>query len=198
MSNSKTRKGRADANIVSIEEEEFVSRILMGESGADAFRNTFPHSQSWTAQSVTSAAWRLRRKQKIKDRIEERRKEILALQDQEFKWTYDKSVKELMTVINRANTDLDRVDFATNEQLQYIEMMISKYEDDDSEEGVKERNKWMSKYFSTKKSRRVTLSQTDSIIKAASELNKMHGFNNTTNITGTATVIFKGEEDLID
>lgn len=180
-------------NNISVGEEKFVTYILQGMSQYAAYKKAFPSCKKWKDQSIRSNAFKLRHSPKIEARIEQRQYEIAQQENQEVIWSREKATAELMSVINRANRDLDRIDTAFNEQLKYLELLI------EDEENAQNKIKLMNQYFNLKKQRRVSISQTSSIIQASAELNKMNGFNMLNhNVDGNQVVVFQGEDDLLD
>lgn len=180
-------------NNISVGEEKFVTYILQGMTQYAAYKKAFPSCKKWKDQSIRSNAFKLRHTPKIEARIMERQDQILAEENKEVVWSREKATAELMGVINRAARDLDRIDEAYDEQIGYLEVMIEREKDDD------EKFKLMNKYFNLKKQRRVSISQTSSIIQASAELNKMNGYNMLNhNVEGNQVVVFQGEDDLLD
>lgn len=180
-------------NNISVGEEKFVTYILQGMSQYEAYKKAFPSCKKWKDHSIRNNAYKLRHTPKIEARIQDRQEEILKQENSEVIWSREKATAELMGVIQRANRDLDRIDDAFNEQVAYVEAMI------ETEKNQDEKIKLMNKYFNLKKQRRVSISQTSSIIQASAELNKMNGYNMlNAKVDSNAVVVFQGEEDLLD
>ena len=178
---------------ISVGEEKFVTYILQGMSQYQAYKKAFPSCKKWKDQSIRSNAYKLRHQPKIEARILERQEMIAQQENDEVIWSREKATAALMGVITRANNDLDRINNAFDEQLAFIELSIEKCTNE------KEKVQLMNKFFNLKRQRRVSISQTSSIIQASAELNKMNGFNMLNhNVDANQVVVFQGEEDLLD
>lgn len=178
---------------ISVGEEKFVTYILQGMPQYKAYMKAFPSCKKWKIQSIRQAAHKLRHQPKIESRIMEREEQILQEENVAVIWSRERATAELMNVIKMASDDLTRINNAFDEQAKFLESMIEIETDED------EKVKLMTKYFNLKKQRRVSISQTSSIIQASAELNKMNGYNMlNTKMDSNAVVVFQGEEDLLD
>lgn len=177
--------------ILTPEEESFCRDVAMGKTYTEAFKTHFPE-RAGVCKNVTSAAYSMTQKVHIATHIKdlmEARKEVAI---EGMRWTREKSIEALNYVINVCKNDIQKVQKAQEEELQFL--LECTQDPDKSPSDIQDIVREMLKL---RKRSSINKVQVAGIIDAVAELNTMHGFNET-NINHNAPVTFIGEEYLED
>lgn len=177
-------------DIRSEEEEGFCMDIALGAGYAEAFKHWFPE-RAVKVKSLGASGYQLAQRPKMANRIMEL---VKAREDQNTKaleWTRTKSIEKLHYVINCCQAEINRVNKAFEDELQFLEEQINETSD------PAEIRKLVNKMIKLRQKSHLNKIQISGITDAIAELNTMHGFNES-NVNINSAVSFVGEEDLED
>lgn len=179
------------ADILTPEEEQFCKDVANGISYTEAFLKNFPERAS-KCRHVTSAAYSMTQKIKIasfiKDLVAARRSVAI----ESMQWTREKSIEALNYVINVCKNDIEKIHRARQDELQFLLNCMEDPTKSDVE--IKTITQKMLKLQQKSEINKVQIS---GIIDAITELNSMHGYNET-NLNVNSPVTFTGEALLED
>lgn len=177
---------------LTLPEDEFAKLIVNGEELKRAYSIAFPDAIiGLTDEEIIYEARKLARTK----RISKRRAEILQeARDQlrgDRQWKFDNSVTTLEYVINKITEEIENVESAHYEELEYLQFLM------DMEQDERKKEKLYERLLKKQQWKHLTQAQLQNMTMAVSELNDMHGFNEE-NINLNAPIIFVGEEELED
>lgn len=170
-------------------QELFVQYLVRGESQREAMLKAYPSRRSWKSTSVDSNAWAMAKNPKIVARYEELLTDIRKEETKKTMWDRERSVETLKYVIQVNIRDLERIQEASEEELELLQQQI--------EEQPEKALVLIDRMIRNRKSRRASQVNNKGIVDAVAELNKMYGFNEE-NINFNGAVIFTGEDELED
>lgn len=173
---------------LTVQQELFVHELLKDpkHNQVSAYKKAYPNSQNWKS-GVNAAASKLANDPKIKARFDELFDEFVAREKEKTGWTREQAIEHLQFVITANRRDLERIEQAAEDELEFLAEQIEKNPEmalELTQEMLKKRQKT-----------RANMTNNTGIISAVTELNKMSGFNEqTVNLNGS--VIFTGEDEL--
>lgn len=178
-------------HILTPEEENFCKMVAYGMTYKEAFQKNFPERAS-KCKNLTSAAYSMTQKvhiaEMIKKLVEARNKSTI----ESMAWTREKSIEALNYIINVCKNDITKIQKAREEELQFLIDCMN--DPSNTESDIKE---ILQKMLRIRQKSDINKVQIAGIVDAVSELNLMHGFNET-NVNNMHAITFTGEEDLED
>ena len=170
-------------------QEIFAQEIVKGKSQREAYIIAYPEKKKWKENSIDSCASSLFKNPKVRQRYEEILKDMREREQETTRWTREQSIETLRYVIDMNKRDLERIEKAAEEELEWLQTLLAENPDRARE--------FLSQVIRSKKTRRASQVNNRGITDAVAELNKMQGFNEETiNLNGS--VVFEGEKDLED
>ena len=170
-------------------QEVFVQALARGSTQRQAYLEAYPSRIDWKMTSVDTVSSELFSNPKIRSRYDELLVDIREEEREKTMWTREQSIKSLKFIIEVNRKDIERINDAYEEELEFLQQMTI-----DKPEDVPKHIELMLK---RRKSRVASQVNNKGIIDAVAELNKMQGFNETTlNLNGA--VMFTGEDELED
>ncbi len=170
-------------------EEKYLNYLLKGETQRKAFKKAFPHYVNWKDDTIDSQASRLLKKDRVWTRYLELQEMHRNREFEKTGWTREESIKTLRYVIDKNKQEIERIEEAANEE---IELLAQQIQEDPANALL-----YTQEMLKKRKTRRMTAIHNQGIIGAASELNKMQGFNEE-NINLNNVVSFTGDGELED
>lgn len=177
--------------ILSTEEIAFCKDVATGMTCTEAFKTHFP-VRAAQCKHVTSAAFSLSKKPAVAAFITQLAEAQKQQEISSMVWTREQSIEALHYVINVCKNDITKIQRARHEELEYLKSIV-----DDPESTPAKVRQCIEKMIKLQQKSDINKVQIAGIIDAVSELNLMHGFNET-NINNTKTISFCGEEDMKD
>jgi phage terminase small subunit len=168
---------------LSKKENVFIEEYLKTNDYVAAYKIAYPNQKNYNHAS------KYIKKPRIKNVIDTRRKEIEALENKEFAWTRDDAKKVLKTLLADSYTEIESKKIMKKELITFIEAEI---------EANPEKLSLQEKLIKAKGMDILKRNIIESITKAVEILNRMSGFNEETINNQFPTIIFRGEEDLLD
>jgi len=191
MSNTTPNKETFKARRLTVNQETFVNQLALGKTQREAYKIAYPNSVNWNDSSIDSQASRLFKRPQVKSRYEELISEIRANEQENTMWTREESIATLRYVIDKNKEDLERINKAHEEELEFLLKAASEETDPAKIQAL------ILGALKKRQQRRISGVHNGGIVSAVAELNKMQGFNEE-NINMNQAVYFTGEDKLED
>lgn len=187
------RQDKPKRDVVTLQEERFVNRLLQGYSQADAYLYAFPQTKlkAGKSQALYDVASKVFNRPRVQKRFKELKAELREREVVKTGWTREQAIETLRFVIACNKKDMERINEAYEEEIKFLQELTQNAKDE------KEVNDLIREMLRVRKKSRSTITNNNALISAVGELNKMQGFNEQ-NVNLNASVIFEGEEDLED
>lgn len=170
-------------------QEIFVQELLKGNTQRQAYLKAYPSKKNWKVSSLDSNASVLFKQVKVRHRYDELLNEMRETETEKTRWTREQSIETLRYVIDVNKKDLERIEAAAEEELQFLRQLML--------EDPERAHSYVNEILKKRKARRASQVNNKGITDAVAELNKMQGFNEETiNLNGM--VMFTGEDELED
>lgn len=191
MDNNTTPKETFKARRLTANQETFVNQLALGKTQREAYKIAYPNSVNWNDSSIDSQASRVFKRPWVKSRYEELISEIRANEQENTMWTREESIATLRYVIDKNKEDLERINKAHEEELEFLLKAASEETDPAKIQAL------ILGALKKRQQRRISGVHNGGIVSAVAELNKMQGFNEE-NINMNQAVYFTGEDKLED
>lgn len=169
---------------ISMQQETFVNEILKGKTYTEAYKIAYPASRNWKT-GVSESASKLANTPKIKMLLDKGLEEFREREKLKTGWTREEAITQLKFVVETNRKDLERIQLAAEEELQFLAEQIEK--------NPEMATTLVLTMLEKRKTTRANSVNNTGIISAVSELNKLQGYNEQT-INMNGTVVFSEEE----
>lgn len=196
---SKTKSGApysrpARNGQITRQQEKFLKYILEGDIQREAYLKAYPSKKCCKSNTIDMAASKLMAKPHIKKRYAEMLEEVRKKELEECAWSRAEAIRTLKTVIQRNMEEMERIDAAANEEIEYLKEILAQAKEN---KDISKAAAMLETILKKKQRRHRSTIHNDGITKAVSELNKMQGYHEQT-INMNGTVVFEGEDELED
>lgn len=172
-------KDNYDNNRLTSKQEEFVYGIANGKTQYQAYIDAYPKAKNWKREAVDVNASKLLNDTKIKLRLNELNK----IKKEKIAWTRDRALNEINYVLEMNRKDIERMNYAYEEDLQRKELELQKWvqllavENIDTNRVQNHINQILDDMSEIRKQRRTSGTNTAGILNAAKILNRMYGYD---------------------